>query len=73
MRTIGKRQQQAITAEASGTQLAEGARFSESISKLASCAYMPKGVYRYKSHEQANAHQLECLARSMALLALGRR
>jgi hypothetical protein len=73
MRIIGKRLQQAITAEASGTQLAEGARFSESISKLAGCVYMPKGIYRYKSHEEANAHQLECLARGMAVLALGRR
>jgi hypothetical protein len=73
MRTIGKRLERSITAEASGEQLIAGARFSESISALAGLAYMPKGIYRYKSHEEANQHQLECLVRGMARLALERR
>jgi hypothetical protein len=28
----------------------------------------PKGIFRYKSHEEANEHQAACLAQGMARL-----
>ena len=73
MKQIGNRRAPEITAQASGTALIAGALFSESIARLAPSTFIPKGIYRYKTHEAANQHQLECLARGMALLAAARR
>jgi hypothetical protein len=57
---------------ASGTLLAEGARFSESVWQLAPIAFIAKGVYRFKSHESANRFDQDCLAAAMASLAARR-
>jgi len=72
MKTIGSRRQPQMTAHASGEALAAGARFSESIAHLAKSTFIPKGIYRFKSHEAANKHQQDCLARGMGLLAAAR-
>jgi hypothetical protein len=72
MRTIGSRHEPEIRERASGESLAAGARFSESIAHLAKSTFIPKGVYRFKSHEAANQHQQDCLARGMGLLAARR-
>ena len=72
MKTIGSRRQPEITLHASGEALAAAARFSESIAHLAKSTFIPKGVYRFKSHEAANKHQQDCLARGMGLLAAAR-
>jgi len=69
MKTIGNRRQPTINAHASGEALLAGALFSESIARLARSTFIPKGVYRFKTHEAANKHQNDCLARGMALLA----
>ena len=61
-----------MAARANGLLLAEGARFSEAISGLSRNTFIPKGVYRYKSHEEANRHIQDCLARGMGLLAAER-
>src|SRR3954467_4616243 len=63
MRTVGIRREPQITGHASGDALITGARFSESLSRLAPSTFIPKGVYRFKSHEAANKHQQDCLAR----------
>jgi hypothetical protein len=72
MRTIGNRREPKINARASGEALTAGALFSESIAYLARSTFIPKGVYRFKTHEEANKHQSDCLARGMALLAAKR-
>ena len=72
MRTVGIRREPQITEHASGDALITGARFSESLSRLAPSTFIPKGVYRFKSHEAANKHQQDSLARGMGLLAAGR-
>lgn len=72
MRQVGSRREPAVSIEASGALLAEGARFSETVSRLAVTAYIPKGVYRFESHEAANQHDRECLARAMASRAAKR-
>ena len=63
MKTIGSRRQ---------PEMAAGARFSESIAHLAKSTFIPKGIDRFKSHEAANKHQQDCLARGMGLLAAAR-
>jgi hypothetical protein len=72
VKTIGNRQQYLIRAQASGAALRAGALFNESIAQLARSTFIPKGVYRFKTHEAANQHQSDCLARGMALLAAKR-
>jgi hypothetical protein len=75
MRTIGKRIVQELSPTPSGEMLVAGARFSSSIAAMSSLngqIFMPKGVYRYKSHEAANEHMNECIALGMAMLAKAR-
>jgi hypothetical protein len=72
MRQVGKRKVPPLAQQASGILLAEGARFSETIAQLAPCTFIPKGVYRFASHEEANRHQQDCLIRGMGLLAAKR-
>ena len=73
MKTVGRRREPRIIQRASGEALAAGARLSESLSVLAPSTYIPKGVYRFSTHEAANKHQQDCLARGMGLLAAKRR
>ena len=72
MKTVGTRREPQMAQHANGEALAAGARFSESLSHLAPSTFIPKGVYRFKSHEAANKHQQDCLARGMGLLAVKR-
>jgi hypothetical protein len=73
MRKIGTRQEPALVYQANGALLAEGARFNETMAQLAPSTFIPKGVYRFASHEDANRHQQDCLVRGMGLLAAKRR
>jgi hypothetical protein len=59
----------AIAREPSGSLLMEGARFNEAISRLSPSTFVPKGLYRFGSHEAANRHAEDCLVRGMGLLA----
>jgi hypothetical protein len=72
MKTIGSRRQVVMTKQASGEALAEGARFSEAVAHLAKTTFIPKGLYRFKTHEAANKHQQDCLALGMGMLAAER-
>jgi hypothetical protein len=66
MKTIGHRQPPPLTHQASGAQLAEGARFNETLACLSPLLGIKKGVYRYPTHEAANLHWLECVAHNVA-------
>lgn len=68
LRVIGRRKTRPITFHASGALLAEGARFNDEIHKLpgGNVTCIPKGVYRFKTHEEANAHGLKCVADAIA-------
>jgi hypothetical protein len=48
-----------------GTLLTEGALFSETISHLAKSTFIPKGVYRFRTHKDANRQQDDCLAQGI--------
>lgn len=75
MKTVGQRKQRAITFTASGALLAEGARFNDEMHRLPTGAatFIPKGVSRFKSHEDANRQQLVGLTRGIAQIARQRR
>lgn len=68
MRVIGRRKERPISFSASGDLLAEGARFNDEIHKLPSgnVTCIPKGVFRFKSHEEANEHWLRCVSTAVA-------
>jgi hypothetical protein len=74
MRTVGHRQPRPIGFAASAAQLAEGAQFNDEIHRLPSGndSFIPKGVYRFKTHAEANQHQLDCLIQGMASIARAR-
>jgi len=72
MRTVGHRQERPIAMQGDGTLLAEGARFSETVAHLATSTFIPKGVYRFRSHKDANTQQEDCLAQGLAQLAAER-
>jgi len=63
MRVIGKRKIRPITERASGHLLKQGAIFNDEVHRLptGSTTYFPKGIYRYKTCEEANAHWDSCL------------
>lgn len=74
LRTVGKRISRDITFHASGEALAEGARWNDEMHKLPTGGQhcMPRGVYRYASHEAADRHLADCLASRMAMIASGK-
>jgi hypothetical protein len=75
MRTIGHRKERPISFSASAALLAEGARFNDEIHHLPTgrSTFIPKGVFRFKTHGDANRHQLDGLVEGMAEAALARR
>lgn len=74
MRTIGHRKERPITFSASATLLVEGAHFNDEIHLLptGNTSFVPKGVFWFKTHEESNRHQLNCLVEGMAKTALER-
>jgi hypothetical protein len=75
MRTVGHRKERSISFSATAEALAEGARFNEEIHRLptGNTTFIPKGVYRFRHHDQANRHQMDCLVKGMARIAMERR
>jgi hypothetical protein len=74
MRIIGHRKEQPIAFSASAELLLQGARFNDEIHRLPTGqrSFIPKGVFRFASHAEANQQQQDCLAKGMAKIALER-
>ena len=68
VRTVGIRVNRPLQDAPSGAGLEACAQLTEAISAFARCGF-PKGVYRYRSHEEANRHEAHCLALQMAALS----
>ena len=75
MKTVGRRKERPISFHASAELLVECARFNEEMMKLPTgdTSFIPKGVYFFKTHEEANRHWEDCVAKGMAKIALERR
>lgn len=76
MRTVGNRVQDDISFDASAEKLMAGARWNDAMQHGFGSGHpgvFPKGVYRYRSHEEADAAWLDALAARMATIALARR
>ena len=71
MRIVGNRTEPEIVSEPSGRLLVEAARVNDALRAFPGwgTAFIPKGVYHFRTHEQANRHWEECLAEAIARLA----
>jgi hypothetical protein len=72
MKIIGKRKERDISFHASGDLLREGAQFNTEMQKLQSIFRFPRGVYRYRSHAEADRHMSECIVDSMVAVRKNR-
>jgi len=74
MRAVGHRKERQITFFSSAALLEEGARFNDELHRLptGNQTFIPKGVFRFNRHEDANRQQQDCLVTCMAQIALGR-
>lgn len=75
MRTVGHRKPRPMALVGTAELLIEGARFNDEIHRLpnGSRTFIRNGVYRFKTHEEANRHDLDCIAAMMAEITLERR
>lgn len=74
MKVIGRRAEAPLSFSASGKLLAQGARFNDDLRGLptGNAGCIPKGLHRFRTHEDADAHAQQCLADLMARLAARR-
>ena len=74
MRTIGHRKEHPISFSASAELLREGARFNDEIHRLPTggTTRIAKGIYRFKSHEDANRQEMDAIVSNLAQTALER-
>jgi len=72
VRIVGKRREREITFHASGELLREGAVFNSEMQRFQSSLHFPQGLYRYKTHEEADRHWNDCVVATMAALQLAR-
>lgn len=61
MKTIGKSKERPLSFHASGELLKEGALFNTELQKIESTLYFPRGVYHYKTHEEADRHWMDAV------------
>ena len=74
MRQVGTRKESPMQAPADAKALVAGAGFSMSIAQLAGCStFVPKGLYRFHTHEEATLKNDAWLAAGMARMALERK
>lgn len=73
MRQVGHRKEPPLQAHASAVALVAGAEFCGSIAQLAGgSTFVPKGVYRFRTHDEATLKNQQWLALGMARKALER-
>ena len=74
MRVVGRRRERPLAFHASAELLAQGGRFNDEIHRLpvGGSTFIPKGIHRYATLEQANRHWERCTALGMARIAAER-
>jgi hypothetical protein len=67
MKTAGHRKEPSIVYHALSEKLVQGAIFNDEMQKVSEgrMAVFPKGVYHYKTHEEANRHWQEQCAKEI--------
>lgn len=73
MKVVGRFKERPLSLHARGDLLTEGATFNTDLQKLQSSFRFPRGVYRYKSHEDADRHWMECVVANIVAVQEARR
>ena len=76
MRVVGTRRQYDISFDASAEKLVAGARWNDAMNATfgqPNVGVFPKGVYCYRSHDEADAARLDATVARMARIASIRR
>ncbi|MBI4754635.1 MAG: hypothetical protein HY778_04275 [Betaproteobacteria bacterium] len=68
MKIIGRFKERPLSFHARSDLLREGATFNTELQKLQSSFRFPRGVYRYKSHEDADRHWMECVVATVVAI-----
>ena len=68
MRSVGHRKTRPLAFSGHVALLVEGARFNDEIHRLPTGdrTFIRKGIYRFKTHDDANRHDLERIASGIA-------
>ncbi|PKN01747.1 MAG: hypothetical protein CVU77_02065 [Elusimicrobia bacterium HGW-Elusimicrobia-1] len=62
MKTVGRRANTEISFHATVKNLKKGCEFNDSVNKFFRAELrIPKGVYHYKTHEDASRHWTDCV------------
>jgi hypothetical protein len=71
MRVVGRRKESQVSFSPSCSRLRAGAEFNDQIHLLpsGSSTSIPKGVYHFKTHAEANIHQRQCLLHNIVQVA----
>jgi len=70
MRIVGERVQRPISLRPSAERLEAGMQFVAEMAALGNAStFIPKGVYRFRTHAEAEEQRISCLARGMAARA----
>ena len=74
-RVVGRRLERPLSAVARLDLLLEGGRFNDAIHGLpgGQVTGMQKGIYRFRTLDEANRHQEDCLVAAMVQVARERR
>ena len=66
MRIVGDRVERPLALRPTAELFAEGLRFIATAALGGSSTYIPRGVYRFRTHAQAEEQRIACLARGIA-------
>ncbi|MGH8765392.1 MAG: hypothetical protein ACRET8_06715 [Burkholderiales bacterium] len=73
MRIVGNRVERPLALRPTAALLEEGLRFiARSPAFGESSTYIPKGLYRFRTHAEAEEQRIACLARGIAGRGAGR-
>ena len=73
MRVVGDRVEKPLSPRPTAELLEEGLQFiAQSPAFGESSTYIPKGIYRFRTHEEAEEQRMACLARGLAARAIRR-
>jgi hypothetical protein len=74
MRIVGDRVQKPLALRPTAERLEAGMRFVAEMAALGNAStFIPKGVYRFRTHAEAEEQRIACLARGMAARAAAAR
>ncbi len=72
---VGKRKERNISLHVSGEAFTEGARFNESLQSLSTGnqTFIPKGIYHFKTNQEADNHRETYQIQGMERVAASRK